>query len=386
MGHDMAIGRVKHFIIGANIADSMTTGMGRQMHGLGDALLAKGHRVDYLFEDQLEFRFSRRLSRFGSPIRAAMRIRELAMTNGPAPIAILHEPIGWPTALILRRRVRTIAMVHNCESKCWKIQLETRAASGEQIALSSRVIWPLTQLLQANATLRIADGVLCLSSEDVVFIRDRLGVPANRIRRIDNGLEPSFIGLPFIEGARQRDILFLGTWLPRKGIRILERALQALHAKGVTAKVTFAGTSISADEIRRALPSAWRSAVEVIPQVAPERLVEIYQRHRIFILPSVTEGIPLSLLEAMACGLCPIVSNVGGISDVVTNGENGILIPMLDADALATSLSDALRAPDEVNRLARNARATMQSYAWKRAADQVEEFCESTPWAASRQL
>jgi glycosyltransferase involved in cell wall biosynthesis len=371
---------VRHFIIGANVADSMTTGMGRQMHGLGDALVAKGHRVDYLFEKQLESRFGRKLSRFEAPIRAAMQVRQLAATDGSAPIAILHEPIGWPAAVFLRRRVRTLAMVHSCESKSWKIQLDTRAESGEQIALSSRIVWPLTELLQADATLKTADGVLCLSSEDVVFIRDRLRVPAHRIRRIDNGLEPSFIGLPFLEGQRERDILFLGSWLPRKGIRALVDALRRLNEMGLRPKVTLAGTGASRDEVLSMLPEAVGASVQVLPHVAPEGLVDVYTRHKIFVLPSITEGIPLSLLEAMACGLCPIVTGVGGVPDVVTDGANGVLVPMLDAAALANAMARALKMPDQTSRLARSAHASMQSYGWTRAAGQVEEFCASAPW------
>jgi glycosyltransferase involved in cell wall biosynthesis len=360
----------------------MTTGMGRQMHGLGDALAAKGHRVDYLFEKQLESRFGRRLSRLESPIRAAMQVRQLAAANGSVPIAILHEPIGWPTAFFLRRQVRTLAMVHNCESKCWKIQLDTRAASGEQIALSSRIVWPLTELLQADATLKTADGVLCLSSEDMVFIRDRLRVPADRIKRIDNGIEPSFIGLPFLEGPRERDILFLGSWLPRKGIRVLVDALQKLNEMGLRPTVTFAGTGASADEVLSMLPEALRRTVQVIRHVPPEGLVDVYTRHKIFILPSITEGIPLSLLEAMACGLFPIVTSVGGVPDVVTDGANGALVPMLDAAALARAMAAALERPDQTARMARSAHAGMQSYGWTRAAAQVEEFCATAPWDA----
>jgi glycosyltransferase involved in cell wall biosynthesis len=375
---------LRHFIIGANVADSMTTGMGRQMHGLGDALVTKGHRVDYLFEKQLESRFGRRLSRLESPMRAAMQVRRLAAANGSVPIAILHEPIGWPAAVFLRRQVRTLAMVHNCESKCWKIQLDTRVASGEQIALSSRIVWPVTELLQADATLKTADGVLCLSSEDVVFIRDRLRVPADRIKRIDNGIEPSFIGLPFIEGPRERDILFLGSWLPRKGIRVLVDALRKLNEMGLRPSVTLAGTNLSADEILPMLPEAVRATIQVIPQVPPEGLVGVYIRHRFFILPSITEGIPLSLLEAMACGLCPIVTGVGGVPDVVTDGADGILVPMLDPSALARAVARALVLPDQTSRMARSAHASMQSYGWTRAAEQVEEFCASAPWDTRR--
>jgi glycosyltransferase involved in cell wall biosynthesis len=88
----------------------------------------------------------------------------------------------------------------------------------------------------------------------------------------------------------------------------------------------------------------------------------------------VAEGIPLVILEAMACGLCPIVTAVGGCPDVVTDGVDGVLVPMLDADALAQAMSRALADPQQTLRLARNAHAKIQGYGWDRAADQVEQF------------
>src|SRR5688572_1762326 len=108
-----------HFIIGADTPDSHTTGLGRQMHGLGGALATRGHRVDYLFADPAPGGAARKLSRLTFPLRAASRIRKLSNGRSEPPIAILHEPTAWATALTLRRRVRTIAMVHNCEMKVW---------------------------------------------------------------------------------------------------------------------------------------------------------------------------------------------------------------------------------------------------------------------------
>jgi glycosyltransferase involved in cell wall biosynthesis len=363
------------FIFGANIEDSTTTGMGRQMHGLGDALAARGHRVDYLFAESLGLRLGRKMSRLEAPFRFAQKIVQVARTAGEPPIAVLHEPTGWPTAVFLRSFVRTLAMVHACEGRGWNTTVATRAATGERIAASSRVLWPLTELTQSYATLKTADGVLCLSTADAAYIRDRLRVPAQRVERIDNGLEPAFMGLPFPEAPPERDILFLGSWLARKGVRILAAALERLTEAGVTARLTLAGTGSSIDEVRAALPGAWRSTAEIIPHVPAQRLVEVYRRHAIFVLPSVVEGIPLAMLEAMAVGLCPIVTSVGGVPDVVEDGENGVLVPMLDAAALAQALARALRAPEEARRLGRNAQASMQAYGWDRVAVQVERFC-----------
>jgi glycosyltransferase involved in cell wall biosynthesis len=222
----------------------------------------------------------------------------------------------------------------------------------------------------------MADGILCLSTEDLDFIRNRIGVPRERIERIDNGLESQFLGLPFREEEPDRDVLFMGSWLPRKGIRILIAALAKLTSAGVTAKLTLAGTGVSADTIRPQLPPPWRASTDIIPHVPAARLVDVYRRHRLLVLPSINEGIPLVVLEAMACGLTPIVSSAGGVPDVIDAGKNGILVRPLDADALASALTWALAEPREASRLARCAHADIQSYGWSRVASQVERFCE----------
>jgi glycosyltransferase involved in cell wall biosynthesis len=363
-----------HFVIGANIDDSYTTGMGRQMHGLGDALQAKGHRVEYLFADTLAVPNRRRWSRLEAPFRAAAALRRIARTADSPPIAILHEPIAWATALIAKKRVRTVAMVHACELKGWPVELATRAATGEQIKASSRIVFPLTELSQTYASLRLSDGVFCLSSSDLDYIVNRLGVRADRVVRIDNGVDGSFMGLSFDDAERTKDLLFVGSWIPRKGIRILLSALERIAGSGLRPTLTLAGTGLPENEIRPQLPEPWRSTAEILPHVPARDLVQLYRRHKILVLPSIAEGIPLVVLEAMACALCLVVTSVGGIPDVVDDGITGWVVPALDATALSDAMTRALLNPDSARSLGRAAHEKMQGYGWSRSASQVEEF------------
>jgi glycosyltransferase involved in cell wall biosynthesis len=76
----------------------------------------------------------------------------------------------------------------------------------------------------------------------------------------------------------------------------------------------------------------------------------------VFCLPSyANEGVPQSLMQAMACGLAPITTTVGSISEIVTDGINGVIVPTQDANALAVAIAGLL--DDPARRAALGARA-----------------------------
>lgn len=98
----------------------------------------------------------------------------------------------------------------------------------------------------------------------------------------------------------------------------------------------------------------------------------------IFILPSLNEGMGKVLVEAMLLKKPIIASNVGGIPDLIRNGENGILIPPASPDKLAEAIIDLIKSEDKRNRMGERGRFIAESYSEKAMVEEIEKLYESS--------
>jgi glycosyltransferase involved in cell wall biosynthesis len=135
-------------------------------------------------------------------------------------------------------------------------------------------------------------------------------------------------------------VLFVG-WLDRtKGVAEL---LDAWRQLAPAATLRFAGEGDMSTAARRFVAENGLAArVEFLGWLDPGRLLEEYEAADIFVLPSWSEGLPNAMIEAMASGLPVIVTTVGNIPAVLTDGRNALLIPPRDVSALQRALARLL--------------------------------------------
>ena len=185
---------------------------------------------------------------------------------------------------------------------------------------------------------------------------DTLGVPLD-LRRRSVLIRGSGVNLerfaPAPEPAGPATVLVAGRMLRTKGIGEVVEAARRLKARGIAVRVLLAGDSDrgNAAAIAPETLAAWQSEglVEWLGHRAD--MPDLLAGSHIACLPSYREGLPKSLIEAAAAGRPIVTSDVTGCRDVVRDGDNGLLVPARDAEALAGALRRLIDDPARRRRM-----------------------------------
>lgn len=222
---------------------------------------------------------------------------------------------------------------------------------GRPGAVELRFRWlkgPL-QVVLGCLTAWVADLVLAPSAATAAEIRRDYGVEGvGVIPNVTGGLaiEPS----PGCE-AEPGYLLFVGRLRIRKGVEVLLEALQDLRSRHPSARLRIAGDGEHRRRLERRLAELdLGEAVAFLGTCDAGRVRRLLAGAAALVVPSIYEGMPLVVLEAMAAGVPVVASAVSGIPEVVVDGETGWLVPPEDPRALGVALEDVLARPDEARR------------------------------------
>jgi glycosyltransferase involved in cell wall biosynthesis len=100
--------------------------------------------------------------------------------------------------------------------------------------------------------------------------------------------------------------------------------------------------------------------VRPLGRISRERLPRLYSTVNMYVTATVADNLPYTILEAMACGLPVVATNVGGIPELVTDGESGLLVPPADPDVLGAAILHLLRDPDLASRMGKEGRGRVE--------------------------
>ena len=358
----------------AQIEISRESGMGRVAWHWREALTARGYDFVHVGPAAV-----------GRPVHPALfpfAAWRCWARRGLRPAAFLvHEPAGLPFVM---SRHRVIAFSHGLERRGWEAALASSPRSGVRIRPRSRLLFPLWRLAPAGYTLAHATALLVLNADDLAEVRRRYHRRAEDVLLFRNGVDPVqgsvLAGNP---GHHPATVLFVGSWIPRKGTATLVEAARLLSARGIRPGFVLAGTGRDAPSVLADWPESLRPAVRVVPRYAADGESDLYSHADVLVLPSFFEGQPLALLQAMAAGCCCIASDVAGSRDLIDDGATGLLHPAGDAAKLADCLADCLGQPALRRRLGDGARQAVAGRGWDAVAAEVADFVDGVVVSAS---
>jgi phosphatidyl-myo-inositol dimannoside synthase len=211
-------------------------------------------------------------------------------------------------------------------------------------------VWTPLTFLRRRA-LEQAQLVLAPSSDTIHKLIDVQGVPAEKIRKLPWPINPSFLVLAEASGAlslprafpkQGRVILTVGRWAAAeryKGLDELIRAIPQLVTIVPDLHLVAVGGGDDLPRLKRlAINLRIAECVHFLEHLSNEDVAACYAHADLFALPSTSEGFGLVFLEAMAFSKPVVAAAIGGTTDVVEDGINGLLVPPGDPDALVEAL------------------------------------------------
>ena len=197
----------------------------------------------------------------------------------------------------------------------------------------------------------LADLVLAPSQQTAREIQRDYQVDSVRVLpNITGGVEVERVEPP-APMTGEEYLLFVGRLRIRKGVEILLEALALLRSRLPELRLLVAGDGEQGPALERKVMSlGLTDRVRFLGRCSAGEVRELLAGARALVVPSIYEGMPLVILEAMEASVPVIASRVSGIPEVVEDGVTGWLVPAENVDQLARALAEVWRDPDESSR------------------------------------
>ena len=364
---------------------------GMEVHGqlLNEGLVRLGHGVTVVASrhpagveaetrDGVRLRYAR-AGQFGSQRGAwAEECTRLVMAlHREAPIDVLccQQAVAPPSLLRFARqsRVPIVVIMEGHEGLALISELRQAWSHKNGLGILPRraAAFLYHHAQWERPLLRAADRIIAVSDEIARSLRRWFGVSHERIEVVYNGVDTQRFRPDPDRGAAMRKVLglqddevmalFLSHVTRQKGLHVLLRALPRIRETWPRVRVVVAGVGdYLADGQALAERLGVSPHVAFLGEVPHARASEYLAASDIFVLPTLRyEGLPFALLEGMASEKPVLVSRVGGVTSVVRDGVNGVLVRAGDPAALAEGFMRLLADRDLARRLAHAARDTV---------------------------
>ncbi|MGI9616402.1 MAG: glycosyltransferase family 4 protein [Acidimicrobiales bacterium] len=365
------------------IVDTFSVRRPAEAHSVGNEQRTERKRTTYLLDRLRSVAALSTHARLaiGSPKRY-WRGLELALeTRRPGLAGLAYQAAYFAEAGLLAEelRKRGIPHLHNHfgDSSCTVAMLAAQLSGVTfSFTLHSPGVFYDPRAWRLDAKIERAAFCTCISK----YCRAQATIHAtleqhDRLHIVHCGVHPNAYTPVTHEGGGRR-VLFVGRLADLKGVTVLLAALQRVKKERPDVELTIVGdgpdrarfedVAEDLDVADRVSFVGYRSQAEVADHLAETD---------VFVLPSFAEGVPVTLMEAMASGVPVVATRVGGVAELVDDGTNGSLVEAGDAVSLADAILALLNDPSTRNRFGEAGRATV-----------VSDFSNKTEAARLREL
>jgi glycosyltransferase involved in cell wall biosynthesis len=228
-----------------------------------------------------------------------------------------------------------------------------------------RLVMPFTHRIWCDAA-----RVVAVSNYTRALALKHYNVP---IEIIPNGVDVSALAPSEIKLNDPPRIVFAGRFVPQKNPLQVPRVLATL--KNLPWECSMLGDGALLEETRAEIARLGLSERFHLPGwVTPQTVLDEFSRSDILFMPSLSEGLPVVGVQALACGLALVVGRAGGFVDLVPDGENGSLHEHDDADGLSASLRVLLADASALRRARQNSLAHADAFDITRVVDAYESL------------
>jgi glycosyltransferase involved in cell wall biosynthesis len=216
------------------------------------------------------------------------------------------------------------------------------------------------------------DHVICLSPDQPERVRQL--VPGAAADYIANGVDLRLFS-PDPSVPRRKQVVAVGRLTWQKGYEDLLRAMAQVLAALPDYRLVIVGDGELGPQLTAlALELCMLDRVDFVGMLDQAALVEILRASELFVMSSVSEGFPKALIEAMACGLPIVATDVGACAAVA--GNSGLVVSPGRPEALAEAVLSLLRDPARREACAGRARSDAERYSWEKHVDAVQAIYE----------
>jgi glycosyltransferase involved in cell wall biosynthesis len=347
----------------AEVEIRQDAGMGRIAWHWRDELRRRGHEFVHIGPAEVGTLPHRGLF----PFKAWHVYKQM---NRRADVLLVHEPAS---GVFVRRGIPVAVFSHGLERRNWQQRRSDPTLSEGPLTLRTRLLFPVWRLRQCDRGIRHGDLLLLTNREDCEFAARSYGRRGAGVFLFQNGVDPVSLSMRSTEEPSTFTVAFNGSWIPRKGIDTLKASARILNERGLPLRWLLLGTQRDAAAVLHSWPDALRGETRVIPSFSREQERDLLAGATLFVLPSIYEGQPLSLLQAMAAARCCVATDCCGQRDLIRHGVNGVLFPVGDARRLAHLVEQYFHDRTGRQRLGSQAQSSVRDRLWEDVAGNVAE-------------